>query len=166
MANKRPGSPVRRIAAAPFEYCADCECDVCKRVFSHTFCPRCSCSTCAKDPNDPPYRPEHDEDEKPPGLGKRRKLFPASPVKRIKADSLNTVVKNLVDAAAISASNATLCVPDNVDRFCLISLGHSAEDCLETCHIVPRALGEDDVLCPSIIKSANGSPLFFSAPKA
>jgi hypothetical protein len=169
MANERPESPIGRIAAAPFEYCADCECDDCKRVFSHTFCHRCSCSSCSTCAKDPPYIPEHHKDEnweKPLALGKRRmNMFPASPVKRIKADSLNTAVKKLVNAAAISAANATLCVPDSVHRFCLLSLGHSAEDCLETCHIVPRALGEDDVLFHSVIKLSEHSR-FLIAPNA
>jgi hypothetical protein len=74
-----------------------------------------------------------------------------SPVKRVKADSVNTTIKKLVNEAAISAAKASSSVPPSVDRFCLISLGHSPEDCLETCHIVPRAIVEDEVLS-SVIK--------------
>ena len=147
MTNKRPDSPLGRIASPSFYYCIDCNCDDCAHVFNLTFCPRCQCLACTKDPKDPPYVSEYDEDDQPPALGKRKQKFAViSPVKRVKAGSVNTVIKNRVSEAAISATNASSPVPSNVSRFCLLSLGHRAEDCLETCHIVPRALGEDDVL--------------------
>ncbi len=143
MSDERPDSPLRRIAPVPFYYCLDCNCNSCAHLLRRTFCPRCECRACIKDPKDPTYTPEHDESST--ALGKRKQnSLTISPVKRVKADSINTVIKRLVYEAALSA--ASLPMPPNVGRFCLISLGHSAEDCLETCHIVPRALGEDDVL--------------------
>jgi len=149
MTTERPDSPVGRIAPVPFHYCADCHCESCGRVFSRTFCPRCSCAACTKDSKDHAYIPEHEEDDQPSALGKRKQeslVLAISPVKRVKADSVNTAIRKLVNEASISAANAALPVPSNVNRFCLVSLGHSPEDCLETCHIVPRALGEDNVL--------------------
>jgi len=93
------------------------------------------------------YRiPKRDsEDDWPPALGKQGSIV-ISPVKRVKADSVNTTIKKLVNEAAVSAAKASSSVPPSIGRFCLISLGHSPEDCLETCHIVPRALVEDEVL--------------------
>ena len=95
------------------------------------------------------YRiPKRDsEDDWPPALGKRKQgSIVISPVKRVKADSVNTTIKKLVNEAAVSAAKASSSVPPSIGRFCLISLRHSPEDCLETCHIVPRALVEDEVL--------------------
>ena len=148
---ERPESPLGRIAPAPFYYCFDCHCDNCRRVFSSTFCPHCECQTCSGNSKDPTYTPERESDDSeqdPSALGKRKqKSLMISPVKRVKADSVKTAIKNLVQEAAFSAAGASLpSMPDNVGRFCLISLGRSSEDCLETCHIVPRALNEDEVL--------------------
>lgn len=143
---ERPESPLSRIAPAPFNYCVDCHCDNCKRVFSCTFCPACGCQACSRSVKDITYAPERDGS--PSALGKRRqKSLMISPVKRVKADSIKTAIKKFVQEAAISAASASSfeVVPPNVGRFCLISLGHSSEDCLETCHIVPRALDEDNV---------------------
>ena len=168
MATERPDSPLGRIAPISFHYCVDCNCESCERVFSHTFCPRCSCLACTKDLKDHAYIPEHDEDDQPSALGKRKQkslVLAISPVKRVKADSVNTAIKKLVNEASISAANATLLVPSNVNRFCLVSLGHLPEDCLETCHIVPRALGEDNVLFFQLSNAASTN-LCFSSSKS
>jgi hypothetical protein len=158
MSVPRPDSPLGRIAAQQFYYCSSCKCTDCNNALERTFCPKCICQDCK--PRDGSYIPDQDDDEddRRRAFGKRKQIPPlSSPQKRVKVDSLNTTIKNRVSDAATSAanspSNPSPPVPPNVVRFCLISLGHSPEDCLQTCHIVPRALSEDHVRhFPSSVK--------------
>jgi hypothetical protein len=70
---------------------------------------RCECKACSGNVQDPTYTPERDfEDDRPPSLGKHKQgSIAISSVKRVKADSINTTIKKLVNEAAVSAAKAS-----------------------------------------------------------
>lgn len=150
--DERPTSPVGRIAPVTIRYCQDRQCNDCKNLLDCNFCPKCSCQICR--PGQPyisdniSYHNSSDEESKGKSFVKRKSgpqsLAPqASPLKRIKTKSVSTETKQLVSEAASSAINLPALA--EVGPFCLVTLAHGYQGCLETCHIVPWALSDENV---------------------
>ncbi|KAF9478971.1 hypothetical protein BDN70DRAFT_879371 [Pholiota conissans] len=146
-------SIVGRASAVDSEYCRFCDCPVCSTTRDRGYCPTCGCSKCAPSEKDQESKDkdyENPEDDNP--KRKRSKVetlknsrdLPATPSRRgihgSVASSLATARAH-TDTAALQAAGIT---EPGIMRFCLVTFGSTAADCLETCHLVPRALDEDN----------------------
>jgi hypothetical protein len=120
-----------------------CECFSCKATSRNARCPQCAhCNTEAEEPC---YLEDKNTKGQPSSSGKRKQSeAQLSPMKRIKTAS---VTPSVIAAVNLAAIGAVATQHDGPEGFCLISHAFTSADCRETCHVVQRALSEDEVIC-------------------